>query len=297
MIDSIWVNLSRILVVKAYFDAILLYRSRFKNYLSVIIDSRQKKYPIKVKLRNNEYKNVLNREELSSLLYEVDYDHYNDIVNLEKLGYPIKLVSAISNGELIPVFKNKDYAFLDVKGKPVIDIGANIADSSIYFAAEGASHVIALEPYPKNYQIAKKNIELNNLNSKITLLQAGGGSRDQNIFINSDYAGICKPLETSSSGEKAAILSLDTLTNKFNINSGLLKMDCEGCEYDTILNSSIPTLKKFSKIQIEYHYGYKDLCNKLKDCGFKVNVTKPIYIKNIWAKKDMQVGYIYADQT
>ena len=45
-----------------------------------------------------------------------------------------------------------------LEGRTVIDIGANIADSSIYFAFEDAAHVIALEPYPTNYRIAKKNI-------------------------------------------------------------------------------------------------------------------------------------------
>jgi predicted RNA methylase len=48
------------------------------------------------------------------------------------------------------------YRFLRVEGKIVIDIGVNIADSSIYFALKGADKVIAIEPFPRNYETAKK---------------------------------------------------------------------------------------------------------------------------------------------
>ena len=295
--DQVSVNLKRVLFVKEYLKIILLYRSRFKNYLSVLIRVKQNKYPLKVILKNNESKVVLNREHLTPFLYGVDYDQEEDIVILDNLGYPAKLFSAIGNGELVPIFNNKDYDFLNVKGRTVIDIGANIADSSIYFALEDAEHVIALEPYPKNYQIAKKNIALNDLSSKITLLNAAGGAKDKEIFINTSYCGICKPLEASSTGENITIISLNTLVRKFNLNAACLKIDCEGCEYDMILNASADILKRFSRIQIEYHYGYKDLYNKLKTCGFEVQVTKPIYIKNELAKRrSMYVGYLYASQ-
>ena len=295
--DLVSVNLNRMLFVKEYLKIISLYRYRFKNYLSVLIRVKQNKYPLKVKLRNNENIVVLNRQHLTPLLYGVDYNQEEDIVILDNLGYPARLFSATGNGELVPIFNNKDYDFLNVKGRTVIDIGANIADSSIYFALEDAEHVIALEPYPKNYQIAKKNIALNDLSSKITLLNAAGGAKDKEIFINTSYCGICKPLEASSTGENITIISLNTLVRKFNLNAACLKIDCEGCEYDMVLDASADVLKRFSRIQIEYHYGYKDLYNKLKQCGFKVQVTKPIYIKNELAKRrSMYVGYLYASQ-
>ena len=85
------------------------------------------------------------------------------------MNYNIKIFSAIGNGKIIGVFLKKDYGFLDVADKTVIDIILNIADSSIYFALDGASSVIALESNLKNYNIARYNIYLNNLSSKIIL--------------------------------------------------------------------------------------------------------------------------------
>ena len=52
----------------------------------------------------------------------------------------------------------------------------------------------------------------------------------------------------------------------------MLKMDCEGCEYDSILNTDDEILKKFSTIILEYHYGYQNLVEKLETTG-RINLT------------------------
>ncbi|WOE50948.1 FkbM family methyltransferase [Sulfuracidifex metallicus] len=56
----------------------------------------------------------------------------------------------------------------EIEGE-VVDIGANIGDSAIYFALKGASHVYAFEPLPSVYKVALENIKLNSLDDKITL--------------------------------------------------------------------------------------------------------------------------------
>jgi ribosomal protein L11 methylase PrmA len=69
----------------------------------------------------------------------------------------IKLYGAKNNGDAyIDVFLKQEYQFLPVKDRTVIDIGANVGDSSIYFALRGADKVIALEPLPTSYKMAKK---------------------------------------------------------------------------------------------------------------------------------------------
>ena len=45
-------------------------------------------------------------------------------------------------------FIKEQYKWLDVEGKNVVDVGANIGDTAIYFALKGAKHVYAFEPYP-----------------------------------------------------------------------------------------------------------------------------------------------------
>jgi len=48
---------------------------------------------------------------------------------------------------------------LDVKGKVVIDVGAYIGDSAIYFALKGARKVIALESHPGTFAEMLDNIK------------------------------------------------------------------------------------------------------------------------------------------
>jgi hypothetical protein len=73
-----------------------------------------------------------------------------------------------------------------------------------------------------------------------------------------------------------------------------MKVDCEGCEIDVILSSDKKILKKFSQIEIEYHYGYKDLKYKLENCGFKVVTSPPLFLRNRQSNKSMYFGYLYA---
>lgn len=199
----------------------------------------------------------------------------------ENTSVSIKIHGWLS-GDIVGIFINKEYDFLPVLGKTVIDVGANIADSAIYFAARGATKVIALEPYPKNYELAKKNIEENNLSDRITLLLAACSDKNDNITVDSETIGGDHEIIHSEKGTKILTMTLKNILDTYDINSAILKIDCEGCEYDVILSSSINVLKKFSHIQIEYHDGYHVLEKKLTDANFQVSHSlSPMFGKNV----------------
>jgi predicted RNA methylase len=87
-------------------------------------------------------------------LNEVEYNIKENKTAFFSLPYlkdnsKVTLYGSITNSDAVGVFLNGIYEYLPVAGKTVIDIGANIADSSIYFAVRGAKKVIALEPFPK----------------------------------------------------------------------------------------------------------------------------------------------------
>jgi hypothetical protein len=66
---------------------------------------------------------------------------------------------------MVEVFVDEEWGFLSVNGRTVIDVGAFVGDSSIYFALRGAKKVIAVEPHPKAFSELLGNIKfkLNNL--------------------------------------------------------------------------------------------------------------------------------------
>jgi len=194
-------------------------------------------------------------------------------------------------------FVEEQYKWLDVEGKNVVDVGANIGDTAIYFALKGAKHVYAFELYPYSYNIAKKNIKLNHLEDKIILLNEGCG-KSGFVTIKEDYENTGgTDLKNFKLGKKIRIESLDEIVKRFNLKHAALKVDCEGCEYDLILNASDEALKAFDQIIMEYHYGYRNLVKRLRQARFKVKYNLPEYSHNIEAEdSNMYLGLIYAEK-
>jgi len=169
------------------------------------------------------------------------------------------------------------YEDVDVINKTVLDIGAGVGDTAILFSLRGAKKVIAIEPYPNLFMIALTNIRINRLEDKILLLNAGIGSSDKEVCADANNVReyyIFRPGEKCDT--KIRIYTLSSIIKDLNIEEdSVLKMDCEGCEYDTILHTDPQDLKIFKEIIIEYHNGYHELKRFLEDTGFNTKI-KPI---------------------
>lgn len=272
------------------------YRNTYKNYLYVIRSISKSRYPILAKLRNGRQITISNKME--AFAYTTGFNNYiknennHVIIFNEKLGSKIIMHGSEDNGEIMEVFFKEGYSLLPVKNRVVIDVGASIADSTIYFAMKGAKKVIGLEPYPRNYEIAKQNIALNKLSDKIDLLLGGISDRQSSITIDAEKEGM-HILKASESGVEIPLFTLERIVEKYQLDSAILKMDCEGCEYSAILSASKEILRKFTDIQIEYHYGFKNLKEKLEESGFDVSVFTA-FSKSKHNNKTDYLGYLYA---
>jgi len=157
---------------------------------------------------------------------------------------------------IFEVFDYGDYEPMDVKDRIVVDAGAFIGDSAIYFALKGAKKVIAIEPYPSAYAEMLENIKLNSLEGVIVPVNAGLASKPSKICVEDanveETAGTYHRPGNCSNPIPA--VTLGELLEKFNINGNeaVLKMDCEGCEYDVILND-YEHVSSFSEVYFEYH--------------------------------------------
>ncbi len=201
-------------------------------------------------------------------------------------------------GPIIDLLAKDEYAHADPKGRIVVDVGAGIGDTPIYFAFKGAKHVYAFEPYPYAYNAAKRNISINKLGKRVTLLNAGASDRDTAIRISGRHVSSSESDLSegiSRNGKRIPIYSLKRIVEEFGIEDAVLKMDCEGCEQHAIMSAEASTLRKFDQIILEYHHGYIDLGKKIADAGFDVARTSPRYFgySNI-KDPDMYIGIIYA---
>ena len=212
------------------------------------------------------------------------------------LGMEVKLYTVDPLGPQIEVFQKDEYGFLNVENKQVLDIGANIGDTTLYFLLKSARNVIAIEPYPANCEIIRRNLETNLVDEKRTVVLNCGVGHSGQISISTEIInpGACERI-SSTRGKIIDIVPLSNITSLYNIEHGVLKMDCEGCEYDALLDEGCDTLQRFDQMQIEYHYGPRILIEKLQFCGFFVSYTPPKFVPNINVDRSMTLrGYIYA---
>ena len=147
------------------------------------------------------------------------------------------------------------YGFLNVNGKIVVDVGAYVGDTAIYFALRGAKKIIAIEPHPEAFKEMLDNIKLNNLANRIIPINAGLASKPGSICIKSvdveETVGVYHNFGECDT--PIPVITLADVINQYHINdNAILKMNCEGCEFDIIFYS-YEHVKVFKEVVFEYH--------------------------------------------
>lgn len=295
------------------------YRKVYKNYLNVIFSIYKGYAKINVILKDQS-KGTLSINDviwIANLVETLDIDprklHIENEVlyyqgkELEK-PYPFSLSGWIKENDMLYYprynikFLTTSYILLDtfimenynaeVMNREVVDIGANIGDTAIYFAIKGAKHVYAFEPLPSIAEIAKLHVKLNGLEEKIDVINAGVGSQDGKIKVPSKVnieESTVFSIADNKGDTEVPLISIGKVRGMIN-DPYLLKMDCEGCEADIILNSELD----FEKLFFEHHatltkVSYKTLERRLREEKYKC------YLKSSFLKaKD--IGLVYCDK-
>lgn len=180
------------------------------------------------------------------------------------------------------VFVDRDYKVVDefIKDGIVVDVGAHIGCFSVYCGILGAREVFAYEPASENFSALKSNLKLNGIkNVKCKNVAVGGESGVREFNLNEDNHNHSFFVE----GEvvKVQCLSAKDLFNKFE-RIDLLKIDCEGAEFEIFDAMSSDDFLKCTAVYVEYHeFGEgmqsSKLADRLRKESFKVEVRKSHY--------------------
>ncbi|KKQ01655.1 MAG: Methyltransferase FkbM family [Candidatus Roizmanbacteria bacterium GW2011_GWA2_36_23] len=156
----------------------------------------------------------------------------------------------------------------------IVDLGAGLGDFSIFIARKYPdARIIAIEPNNNQYELLKKNLELNKVKNVLMYNLAVGTKSSYNLNV-------------TNSNVHASTVNISDVKYKYKVKGqrldrfmaeriDFLKIDCEGAEID-ILNSISPrNFKKISLIVAEYHNHIienedKKIIRILKENGFKV---------------------------
>ena len=178
------------------------------------------------------------------------------------------------------VFVEKEYDWLDVAGRKVLDLGAFTGDSAISFALRGAAKVYTCEPNPNMISMINYNVSENGCKNKIKILHCfvGGKSSDKTEFYfdNQNMVNRSDKLKLHKLTSNIPTITLDKLVAECGITDGCLKMDIEGAEYEVIHATPLATIKRFRQIQIDFHKidgkSYKTIKERLDRAGFECRV-------------------------
>ena len=153
------------------------YRKAYRNWISVMWAVYGNRSRIELKLRNG-------------LQLEGSYFWAYQMPGIAHVGGDVRwaseeLIEFAFNGRLVALqgwlYGNPgdlgSYRQFDVKEKRVLDVGASIGDTAVYFALRGAREVVAFEPYPFPYGFALRNVEANGLRN-VRVVNAGISGND-----------------------------------------------------------------------------------------------------------------------
>jgi len=196
-------------------------------------------------------------------------------ISLNNINHPFDLRSKTSDiRTFYEIFFWREYDIqIDFDPKIIIDAGANIGLSAIFFANKYPNaKIISIEPEVSNYMLLKKNtrnyskiITLNNALSNI-------GNQDLNVIDNGlgNWGFITESvgeLENINVKNIIKTVSIDDIMKQNNLDYiDIVKIDIEGYEKELFETNTENWLPKTRCIIIELHDRMKPGCS---NCFFK----------------------------
>ena len=164
-------------------------------------------------------------------------------------------------------------------GGTVIDVGANVGVFSLYAVVLGkAARVLCYEPFGENVALLRRNMQENQIPG-LQVFQMGVAGRQGMRTLHVSAGHGHNSLFAIPSEVATVDVPCVSLADAFEANGvdrcDFLKLDCEGAEYEILLEAPRWVLSRVDRVALEYHNdlsGHSDdeLQRMFGDAGFKV---------------------------
>lgn len=187
-------------------------------------------------------------------------------------------------GDLISVYLDRDYASLDIQWtqiRTIVDIGATVGCFTLWALRRAPqARALAIEPNPSVYTFLTKNVAANGLTEKVTTIHAAVGAKPGYAsVVDQSFSTLATTIpESTASPSNVAMVTLAGLLDESGfVDCDLLKVDCEGCEYDIFLSADDTTLRRIGAIVCEFHpipgRSVAELSQRLRTAGYGVTIV------------------------
>jgi FkbM family methyltransferase len=186
---------------------------------------------------------VLNPESPTQLAEQVANNKVpGEIVIVNKYGFQFAVRTGTMDEGIVDEVRSEylnQLSRIDFQGTTVLDLGGHIGSFSVQISAllKQPMQIVVVEPAPRNAELIRKNIELNQLQSSIELKEMAVSSEPGvgTLFISSDNTGGNKLNMVEHSATETAevpVTDFPTLLGGFSSEVlDLLKIDVEGSEH------------------------------------------------------------------
>lgn len=191
------------------------------------------------------------------------------------------------------MFIRRDYGVI-AKGSRIVDIGGNIGTFAVYSARSGAGQVVSYEPGREAFDVLQKNIQMNGmLDCVVPQRMAVSGCEDETVAFpiasSPDNRMLCT--DTPPAGyELVPTTTLGTILTRHQLDFvDCVKIDCEGAEYQIVLNTPDEVWSRIKEIKLEYHMGRPEvLIRRLQQSGYALVKQNPLTetVGHLWFRRD-----------
>jgi len=200
-----------------------------------------------------------------------------------RLG-PVLETQAGNASPIIEIFRDGEYE-IPVRWhalNTIVDVGGHVGSFTLWAAWQAPqARIVVLEPEPRNFADLSRNVDRNGLTDRVECIEAGlaprSGSIELHVPVHRDNTSM---FAAAGPSVAVAALSLGDVLERFTEPLDLLKLDCEGAEWEVLPSLSRKVWERLPTIVMECHatseHSVDEMIDLLVANGYSIDVLERV---------------------